>query len=89
MGSGMLSEMACFAGGCCRPGQVHVQGAGWRLSAEGLGGRIAKGPQVGHPGARRTLPDQIPRWTLYFAPFENRQVPAPWRGVFIWYSQLM
>jgi hypothetical protein len=28
-------------------------------------------------------------WTLYFAPFENRQLPAPWSGEFIWYSQLM
>jgi hypothetical protein len=28
-------------------------------------------------------------WTLYCAPFENTHVPAPWRGEFIWYSQLM
>jgi hypothetical protein len=27
-------------------------------------------------------------WTLYFAPFENMQVPAPCIGELIWYSQL-
>jgi hypothetical protein len=27
--------------------------------------------------------------TWYFAPFDSVQVPAPWRGVLIWYSQLM
>ena len=25
----------------------------------------------------------------YFAPFEKVHIPAPWRGLFIWYSQLM
>lgn len=42
--------------------------------------------------ARRVAPNpapHIPMCTWYLAPSESVQLPAPWRGDCIWYSQLM